>query len=114
MTARVMARLRREQTPHTDWCAAGHRCGIAEHRSPDITADAAGGRAVVTRVRAGDVDYAEVRIRIPLSRHDTIARHQVGLALHLIRRLLTAVAAVRPEALSTRGARPALHWRSAA
>jgi hypothetical protein len=112
MKVRTMAGFRREPTPHTDWCAAVYRCGITEHRSPDITADVAGGRAVMTRVRAGDVDYAEVRIRIPLSRHDTIARRQVGLALHLIHRLLTAVAAVRPEALARGGERPALGRRA--
>lgn len=55
--ARTMARLTRRQTDHTPWYAQDHRCGVAEHRSADITADGIGGRAWLTRVRAGDVAY---------------------------------------------------------
>ena len=100
MKARTMARIQRVETPHTDWCTRDHRCGVNEHRSADITADAAGGRAVITRVRAEAIDYAEIRIRVPLSRHEATAREQLGTALHLCRDLLAAVAAIRPAALT--------------
>ncbi|WP_433297423.1 hypothetical protein ACQP2F_40985 [Actinoplanes sp. CA-030573] len=109
-----MARTIRPETPHTGWCARDHRCGVTEHRAPPVIADHLGARAIVTRVRAGDVEYAEITARIPLARHDALARRQVGLTLHLLRRLFAAVAAVRPETLPTAPARPALDRRTAA
>lgn len=87
-----MGRLRRAETPHTDWCARDHRCGINEHRSPDITADGIGGRAWLTRVRAVDREYIEIRARIPLHAHDLVARGQLAAALGLMRELLARVA----------------------
>jgi hypothetical protein len=114
MTIRTMARIQRTETPHTDWCARDHRCGIDAHRSPDILADATGGRGVVNRVRAGDRDYAEITIRVRLDRREAVASRQVGLTLHLINKLIRAVAAVRPEALTTGARRPALDRRHAA
>jgi hypothetical protein len=111
---RTMARFQRTETPHTDWCAAAYRCGVDEHRSDDLIADGPlGGRAVMTRVRAADVDYAEIRIRVPLSRTESIARRQLGLALHLCRELLAAVAAIRPAAVDGRAGRPAIGRRAA-
>src|SRR5687767_9323251 len=92
MAMRTMARLRRAETPHTDWCARDHRCGINEHRSPDITADDIGGRAWLTRVRAADREYVEIRARIPLHPHDLVARKQLAVALGLMRELLAEVA----------------------
>lgn len=107
--ARTMARVSRVETTHTDWCAADHRCGIDVHRSAELIADGPlGGRAVITRVRAADVDYAEVRIRIPLHRSEATARHQLGTVLHLCRELLATVAAIRPAALRDRAGRPAI------
>ncbi|RSM59473.1 hypothetical protein DMB66_27705 [Actinoplanes sp. ATCC 53533] len=103
---RTMARLHREPTPHTDWCARDHRCGINEHRAPDVEAREVGGRAWLTRTRAGDVEYAEVRVRIPLHSTETGARWQLALTLRLIRDLLTAVA-VRPG-ITPRAGRPAV------
>jgi hypothetical protein len=111
---RIMGRIQRSPTPHTAWCTRDHRCGVNEHRSPDRIADELGARAVITRVRAGGTDYAEIRARVPLSGLDLIARHQVGLTLRLMRRLFRAIAAVRPEALPTAAHRPALDRRSAA
>ncbi|SDT70338.1 hypothetical protein [Actinoplanes derwentensis] len=109
MTARTMARFHRAETPHTDWCARDHRCGIDVHRSPEFIADGPiGGRAVMTRVRVAEVDYAEIRIRVPLSRTEDTARRQLGTALHLCRELLAAIAAIRPPALRGRAGRPAL------
>jgi hypothetical protein len=113
MKPRTMARISRAATPHTNWCTRDHRCGLAEHRSADLIADAVGGRAVITRVSAGGVEYAEIRARIPLADLDHSARRQVGLTLHLIRRLLAAVAAVRPEALTRGNDRPAIGRRAA-
>jgi hypothetical protein len=114
MATRTMGRLRREPTPHTDWCARDHRCGVDEHRSPAQIADALGGRAVITRVRAGDVEYAEITARIPLAALDHTARRQVGLTLHLIRRLFGAIAALRNETLTTARQRAAIDRRHAA
>jgi hypothetical protein len=106
-----MASVRRRPTEHTGWCAQGHRCGVDEHRSPAQVVDALGGRASLTRVEAGGVQYAEVTARIPLGRADVTARRQIGLALHLINRLFRAVAAVRPEALGAGTQRPAIEGR---
>lgn len=106
MKARTMARLIRTETPHTDWCARDHRCGLAEHRSADLIADGVGGRAVITRVRAGRTEYAEIRARIPLHHNETGARWQLAMTLRLIRELLAAVAIRRehpqPRALDQR------------
>jgi len=92
MTVRTMARLTRQATDHTGWCTCDHRCGTQEHRGPDITADEIGGRAWITRVRAGDREYAEIRARIPLFPNDTIARRQLDLCLGIMRELLIGVA----------------------
>jgi hypothetical protein len=110
MKARTMAQLRREPTEHTSWCARDHRCGVAEHRSADLIADGVGGRAVITRIRAGNVEYAEVRMRIPLSRSESTARRQLAAILELARRLLATVAAIHPDAI-TRRDRPAIDRR---
>jgi hypothetical protein len=112
MTARTTARLTRTETPHTDWCARDHRCGVNEHRSADLIADEIGGRAVITRVRAADVEYVEVRVRIPLHHTETGARWQVATTLRLMRELLTNVA-IRRGVLHGRAARPAIGRRAA-
>jgi hypothetical protein len=104
-TIRTIRQHHREPTEHTDWCTRDHRCGVAEHRSTDIMADRLGGRAVITRVRAGDVEYAEIRARIPLHRTETGARWQLATTLRLIRELLTAVA-IRPGITHTTHHRP--------
>ena len=111
MGARTMARLTRREISHTDWCAKDHRCGVAEHRSADLTADEVGGRAWLTRVRAGDVEYIEIRARIPLYRNEKVARWQLATALLLMRELL---AGVRPTLgrLTSRRQRSALGRRS--
>lgn len=113
MKARTMAHFRREPTEHTSWCARDHRCGVAEHRSADLTADGIGGRAVITRVRAADVEYAEIRARIPLHSTETGARWQVAATLRLMRELLAAVA-IRPGVLRGEHERPAGGHRSGA
>lgn len=95
MTIRTMARLHRTETPHTDWCARDHRCGIAEHRSADLTATGVGGRAFLTRVRAGDTEYVEIRARVPLHGNENGARWQLATALRLMRELIAAVV-IRP------------------
>jgi hypothetical protein len=112
MKARTMAHLRREPTPHTSWCARDHRCGIAEHRSADIVADHLGARAVITRVRAGHVEYAEIRARIPLHHTETGARWQLATTLRLIRDLLAAVV-IRPGVLRASANRRAIGRRAA-
>jgi hypothetical protein len=105
MTVRTMAQFSREPTEHTDWCARDHRCGAVEHRSPAITADDIGGRAVITRVRAGTVEYLEVRARIPLHNAETGARWQVATVLQLMRELLAAIT-IRPGVVRGRHHRP--------
>jgi hypothetical protein len=113
---RVMARTTQPETPHTDWCARDHRCGLNVHTSPDMYTDGPlGARGVLNRVHTPTSDYAEIRIRIPISAREPIARKQLGVALHLIRELLYAVSAVRPLALDhARTNRPALDRRPAA
>jgi hypothetical protein len=111
----IMANTQRRPTGHTDWCggARTHRCGVNEHRSPDQIVDGAvGGRAVITRVRAGDVEYVEVYARIPLHRSDTGARWQVAETLRWMRALLAAVA-IRPGVLRGQAERPAVSGRKA-
>jgi hypothetical protein len=90
--ARTMAHFHRAETQHTDWCARDHRCGVAEHRSADLTAREIGGRAWLTRVRAGDVEYVEIRARIPLHPTEKVARWQLATALTLMRALLADIA----------------------
>ncbi len=107
MTARTMVRTRRTASEHTVWCARDHRCNLAEHRSAEMLADAIGGRAVITRVRAGDTEYVEIRARIPLHHNETAARWQVGNTLRLVRELLRLVA-VRPGMVRSAAARPAI------
>ncbi|MFG1607431.1 hypothetical protein [Actinoplanes sp. NPDC049265] len=111
MTARTMARFHRQPTEHTDWCTRDHRCGINEHRSADLITDAGSGRAVITRVRAGNTEYAEIRARIPLHSTETGARWQITATLRLMRELLAAVA-VRPGVLRGRTERPAIDRRA--
>jgi hypothetical protein len=96
--ADTMAQHKRDTTDHTAWCTQDHRCGVAEHRGPDITADEIGGRAWITRVKAGGVEYAEIHARIPLYPNDSIARGQLDLCLGIMRELLIGVA-VRLDAL---------------
>ena len=112
MAARTMARIQRPETPHTDWCAQDHRCGVAEHRSADLTADDIGGRAWLTRVRAGDVEYIEIRARIPLHSNEKVARWQLATALNMMRELLAEVAP-RLVRLAGRDQRPAIGRRAA-
>ncbi|GLZ02432.1 hypothetical protein [Actinoplanes sp. NBRC 103695] len=112
MKARTMARIQRDETPHTAWCARDHRCGLDEHRSAAKVVAGGTGRAVVTRVRAGDVEYAEVHLRIPLSRREDTARTQLATLLRLLGQLLDAVIA-RPYAVPGRGERPAISRRAA-
>jgi hypothetical protein len=112
MGARTMARFHRAETPHTAWCTRDHRCGIAEHRSGDLVAAVLGGRAVITRVRAGNVEYAEIRARIPLHHNETGARWQLATTLRLVRELLRLVA-VRPGVIRRGADRPAIDRRAA-
>ncbi|WP_433298967.1 hypothetical protein ACQP2F_44950 [Actinoplanes sp. CA-030573] len=92
MATRTMARIQRAETPHTTWCARDHRCeGLDVHRSADIKADEIGGRAWLTRVRAGDVEYIEIRARIPLHSNEKVARWQLATALQIMRELLNEV-----------------------
>jgi hypothetical protein len=109
---RTMGRHRTNLTPHTDWCARDHRCGLTEHRSPELIADAIGGRAVITRIRAGTIEYAEIRARIPLHHTETGAHWQITTLLRLIRKVLAAVA-VRRGVLDSHAARPAIDSRPA-
>lgn len=112
MKARTMARLTRTETPHTEWCARDHTCGIDTHRARPVVTARGSGRAVMTRTRAGDVEYAEVVIRIPLHRRPDVARAQLATLLRLLSDLLDAVIA-RPYVLPGRGRRPAIDRRAA-
>jgi hypothetical protein len=82
---------RREPTPHTDWCAADHRCNLAEHRSEEILVNLPGhGRAVLTRIRDEQGrEYGEIRARIALATDEHTARWQLRTALTDLRSLLT-------------------------
>jgi hypothetical protein len=109
MKRRTMARVIREPIPHTEWCARDHRCGVTVHTSPDMYTDGPlGARGVLNRVQTETSDYAEIRIRIPISLRENIARKQLGVALNMIRELLYAVSAVRPNALDHDRDRPAI------
>jgi hypothetical protein len=113
ITTRTMARLTRQTTDHTDYCTRDHRCGVAEHRSADITADEIGGRAWLTRVQAGDVEYIEIRARIPLHSNEKVARWQLATALQLMRELLNQVHPSLTR-LAGRDRQPAISGRNAA
>jgi hypothetical protein len=88
----TMRHLHRAATEHTDWCARDHRCNLGEHRSPDIITDLPGaGRVLITRVRAGNREYAEIRGRVLLHTTEAGARWQIATALGRLRDLLAAV-----------------------
>lgn len=91
----VIRSMRRQPTPHATWCARDHRCGFAEHRSAEIVADEVGGRATATRVRAGDTEYVELRVRVPLHPTEAGATWQLAEILRLVRELMRAVAVRR-------------------
>lgn len=110
----MSARFHRDATPHTDWCVRDHTCGLADHRGrPIIVAPETGGRAIVTRVRAGEREYAAITLRVPLHRSASVAVAQLAEVLSGIRSLLTAVAALRPGALSSRPDQRAIGQRFA-
>jgi len=112
MKARTMARIQRAETPHTPWCSRDHRCLGDVHRAPDLRADEIGGRAWLTRVRAGDVEYMEIRARIPLHSNEKVARWQLATALQIMRELLNAVVP-NIARLTGRGERRAIGRRAA-
>ena len=111
---KTVGRFQRTPTPHTGWCAQDHRGGVTEHRSADLIAALPGaGRAVITRVRSGDIEYAEIRARIPLHTTETGARWQLATLLWLLGDVLAAVA-IRPGQLRSRPSRRPLGRGSAA
>ena len=84
--------MKRHPTPHTGWCARGHRCNLAEHRAHPITVDAAGNRATITRVQGpGGTGYADVTLAVRLDRHEPTARTQLGRLLTELEALLALV-----------------------
>ncbi|MGC4891193.1 hypothetical protein [Micromonospora sp. DT227] len=85
---------------HTDWCGRDHRCGLGEHRSPEIVVDIPGqARAVLIRVRtAAGREHAEVRLRVALAPGEVAARRQlVGLLDDLRQAVTRAAIAARPR-----------------
>jgi hypothetical protein len=85
---------RRPGGAHTAWCAADHRCNLAEHRSEEIVVQLPGhGRAVLTRVRDDQGrEYGEIRARIALDGDEYAARVQLRTALTDLRALLSRAA----------------------
>jgi hypothetical protein len=85
---------RRTGSVHTGWCAADHRCNLAEHRSDEIVLNLPGyGRAVLTRVRdQHGREYGEIRARIALDTDEYAARMQLRIALTDLRALLSRAA----------------------
>ncbi|WP_409073521.1 hypothetical protein [Micromonospora chalcea] len=85
---------------HTDWCGRDHRCGLGEHRSPEIVVDIPGhARAVLVRVRtAAGREHAEVRVRVALAPTELAARRQlVGLLGDLRQAVTRAAITARPR-----------------
>jgi hypothetical protein len=85
---------RRAGAAHTEWCAADHRCNLAEHRSDEIVVNLPGyGRAVLTRVRDDQGrEYGEIRARIALDPDEYAARVQLRTALTDLRALISRAA----------------------
>ncbi|WP_433215707.1 hypothetical protein ACQP00_06355 [Dactylosporangium sp. CS-047395] len=84
-------------TPHTSWCAGGHRCSLGEHRADPIVITAPNiGAVTLTRVRAANGrEHAEVRLTVALAPTELAARRQLlELADNLSRVLHHAT---RPE-----------------
>ncbi|EWM64342.1 MULTISPECIES: hypothetical protein [unclassified Micromonospora] len=85
---------------HTHWCGRDHRCGLGEHRSPEIVVDIPGhARAVLVRVRtAAGREHAEVRVRVALAPGELAARRQlVGLLGDLREAVTRAALTARPR-----------------
>ena len=91
---------RRRPDVHTPWCGRDHRCGLGEHRSPEIVVDIPGhARAVLVRVRtAAGREHAEVRVRVALAAGELAARRQlVGLLGDLRQAVTRAALTARPR-----------------
>ncbi|MFI7247271.1 hypothetical protein [Micromonospora chalcea] len=91
---------RRRPDDHTPWCGRDHRCGLGEHRSPEIVVDIPGhARAVLVRVRtATGREHAEVRVRVALAPGELSARRQlVGLLGDLREAVTRAAITARPR-----------------
>lgn len=90
----------RRPDDHTPWCGRDHRCGLGEHRSPEIVVDIPGhARAVLVRVRtAAGREHAEVRVRVALATGELAARRQLVGLLGDVRQAVTRAAiAARPR-----------------
>ena len=86
MTAVTRRRAALNPDQHSDWCAAGHRCNLGEHRADPLVIDVPGlGRALLTRVRGRDGrEHAEVTLTVALANAEPVARAQLlGLARDL-------------------------------
>ena len=85
---------------HPDWCAAGHRCGLGEHRAAPITITVPrAGAATLTRVRATDgTEHAEIRLTLALTDYEPAARAQLAAALTHLRTLIGPPRATRRAA----------------
>ncbi|GII26496.1 hypothetical protein [Planosporangium mesophilum] len=75
---------------HTTWCAAGHRCGLGEHRADPITLTVPGaGTAVITRVRSADgAEHADIRLSVALPADEPAARLRLAALLTHLRTLI--------------------------
>ncbi|TDC33343.1 hypothetical protein [Micromonospora sp. KC213] len=92
--------MNRQPAGHTDWCGRDHRCGLGEHRSPEIVVDIPGhARAVLVRVRtAAGREHAEIRVRVALASAELPARRQlVGLLGDLRQAVTRAAITARPR-----------------
>nr|WP_246655712.1 hypothetical protein [Dactylosporangium vinaceum] len=70
-------------TPHTSWCAGGHRCSLGEHRADPLVVDIPRqGRIALTRVRsAAGREHAEIRLTVALAVTEPHARRQLAVLL---------------------------------
>ena len=90
--------MKRRETPHTDWCAQGHHCNLAEHRAHPIVVTVPGaGSLVLTRVRGPrGGQYAEVRLSVRLGTQDPTAAIQLAALLTDLDTLLRRAARRTP------------------
>jgi hypothetical protein len=63
--------------PHTDWCARGHRCNLAEHRSDPETYAIPGGHIVLTRVLGRTGEWVEM-LGVTRESYESIVRRLSG------------------------------------
>jgi len=81
---------------HPDWCAAGHRCGLGEHRSIVKVHGLVAGTRILRESGRG---YVELLAMVPLPAGEQAAADRARLAIWAVDMILRVVLAGKLEPL---------------